>query len=876
MTARPMLLLATLLAGLAAAPAAAQDPVHVVARGPAEPVAPGETFDVVLSVTVDEPYHIYTHDSPGESVTRTVVEATCDEGVALEEIVHPEGGELIDYPLLGETVEVLHGELEWRARFRVAGDHPGGDAEVSASILYMACDDSTCLLPQEPSFDVTVAVAGGATDEAPGAGDYEGTMPLKTAPGTTWALGDAGARAAGGAPPSGDESLVADDGVVRVEVVPPDGSVEIGAAFDVVVGVRVDPPYHVYTHDSPGESVTRTELRGTGDDGVRFVRASYPEGGELLEFPTLGETYEVVDGSLEYVARFAVAEDRAPGPATVAVELLYMACDDATCLPPQQPRFEVPVTIAARGTADAVVRGDDATAGAGAGAARDGPMAAGDDATAGEVSAGAAGAQADDAVSAGADEVADTEALPSDAVLPRTDTVEDRLGAALGSGNTAAFLWVAVLFGFVSLLTPCVFPMVPVTVAFFSKRAEASRGQAIRYALAYGLGIIATYTGFGIGMALLFGASSVQDFATNPWVNLGIGALFVFFALSLLGFYDLRPPAFLQRRAEAGRVGGQGYMPVFVMGFVFTITAFTCTAPIVGSLLPLLTKAESPTLIVAGMLAFSSAFALPFVLLAMFPRLVGSLPAAGGWMVTVKVVLGFAELVAALKFFSNTDLVWNLQWLVRPAMIVATLFVLGALALYLLGTYSLPHDLPGRRRVLSARTLLGLLVVAASLYLARGLQGRDLHPWVEAYLPPAEYGAPDGAHAGQDPLAERWARFEDDYEGALAEARRVGKPLFVDFTGITCINCRLVEKAVFKDPRFVEAAEDVVLAKLYTDRLSPPERRERSRANQRLMRERFGTVTLPFYVLVDGEGNELGRLSYTEDVDRFVELLGRG
>ena len=426
--------------------------------------------------------------------------------------------------------------------------------------------------------------------------------------------------------------------------------------------------------------------------------------------------------------------------------------------------------------------------------------------------------------------------------------------------------------------------MIPITVSFFSKQgsgpgagagagagsAGSGGGRGVSYALAYGAGIVGTYTGFGLGMAALLGASSLQSFATNPWTNLAIGALFVFFGLSLMGFYDLKPPAFLARKAEAGMMPGskRGYLPVLVMGFVFTITAFTCTAPIVGSLLAAVTTGGSPALIALGMLVYSVAFALPFVLLAMFPGALSALPGAGGWMITVKAVLGFLEIVAALKFFSAADLVWNFELLSRPVLLAAAVLLVGALALYLFGTFRLPHDVPTPRRALSGRTLAAAGSACLCLYLASGLTGRPLDSWTESFLPPHDYALPEGAvvaGAGID-----WSHDLEASRAAAAERQRL---LFLDFTGVTCQNCRKVEKSIFPDPRFVQAMGRVEPVKLYTDRLAAPYR-EADADNRRLM-EQLGSVTLPLYVLMAPDGSVLRTMGYSPDlsVDEFLAFL---
>ncbi|MHC5210393.1 MAG: protein-disulfide reductase DsbD family protein [Planctomycetota bacterium] len=623
---------------------------------------------------------------------------------------------------------------------------------------------------------------------------------------------------------------------VHVSVRGPEEPVPAGGRFEVVLDVTVDEPYHIYAHDSPGVSGLPTEIAGEASEGIRFETTVQPDkAAHAYHDEILDEDFLLLDGDFSFRGVFTVDEDRAPGPAEASLSIVYMACDDQGCLLPQEETYTVPLDVRAPTEAERGAPPADPVGGSGTGAP--------------------------DGVS--------SEAAPSGSPGGREGSLESRLSGALSSGNVGLLLWLALVFGFVSLLTPCVFPMIPITVSFFSKRSEQAGGKGARFALAYGLGIVATYTGFGMAMATVLGAGSLQAFATNPFANLAIGALFVFFGLSLMGFYDLKPPAFLVKRAEGGAAARPGYAPVFVMGFVFTITAFTCTAPIVGSLLAALATGGSPWLIAAGMLVYSAAFALPFVLLALFPSAVSKLPGAGGWMVTLKVMLGFLEVVAALKFFSNADLVWNLQIMPRPVMLMATVMTVAALALYLLGTYRLPHDMPGKLRLFSWRMLGAGAIVLATLYLSSGLTGKELDPWTESYLPPHDYAVPEGSFAGpRDPID--W--FED-YEEGLAEGRRTGRRIFIDFTGITCVNCRKVEKQFFSQPAFIEAAKGVVMLKLTTDRRDA-EHKQGDLANQELMAS-FGSVTLPLYVLLSPDGEVLDRMGYSPDftTDDFVEFM---
>jgi len=635
---------------------------------------------------------------------------------------------------------------------------------------------------------------------------------------------------------------------VHVSVNPPSEAVPAGGSFEVTFDIRVEDTYHIYSHESEG-GVLPTEMYVELGEHFDLIELDYSDAGHEIFDRVIGETYSVLEGLFTFRAVFRVKYGHPLGQDSVEVTLAYQACDDSTCLFPFDNVIEVPVEVRVALLGDDL----DVAVPAVAGLVADGGGHEGGDAN-GEV-AGASG---------------DAGSTPSLTGATSKSSVQDDFRTALATGNVASFLWLTVILALVSLLTPCVFPMIPITVSFFAKRGESEGGGGAKYALAYGLGIVGTYTAFGLGMALVLGASSLQTFATHPWTNLGIAAIFVFFGLSLMGFYELKPPGFLTRRAESGASGAArpGYTPVIVMGFVFTVTAFTCTAPIVGALLAALTTGGSTALIVLGMLVYSIVFALPFVLLALFPRVISALPGAGGWMVTLKVALGFAELVAALKFFSNADLVWDLQLMPRPVMLLMTVGLVAALAMFLFGTYRLPHVSSGPRKLVSMRTLLAIGVALASLYLARGMTGRSLDPWTESYLPPHEYGQPAGT-ASHDGIA--WI---DGYEDGRAAALASGRNLFLDFTGITCINCRKVEKQFFADERFGDAVERLVVpVRLYTDRRSA-EYKEGDAANRKLMEE-LGSVTLPLYVLMTPGGEVLKTMGYSPDfsIHDFLAFL---
>jgi thiol:disulfide interchange protein len=619
------------------------------------------------------------------------------------------------------------------------------------------------------------------------------------------------------AAPAAAQKGVASEDPLKASTSGPEAAVPAGGTFEVKLALSVTAPWHLYAHDFTG---TGTPIALTLDaaSGLALEQVRYPPPSVVKYEPVLEETLRLLEGSFEVVGVLRVAPEHPLGAARAVLRLDYQACTDQRCL--MQTQRELPVAFEVRAAAP------DETLTPPAPADPAGPAAA-----------------------------------------PGPGSLQDDFSAALAGGHVGRFVWLCVLLAFLSLLTPCVFPMIPITVSFFAKRAEGG-GSGAKYALAYGAGIVGTYTGFGVGMAALLGASSLQSVATDPWVNLAIGALFVFFGLSLMGLYDLKPPAFLARTAERSAAGGGSYLSVLVMGFVFTVTAFTCTAPIVGSLLAALTTGGSLPLIVLGMLVYSLAFALPFVLLALFPKVLHALPGAGGWMITVKVVMGFVELVAALKFLSAADRVWDLQLLPRPAMLLLAALLMSALALYLFGTYRLPHEVPAKRRAVSGRTLVALLALLSALYFAGGLTGRGLDSWTESFLPPNGYG---GDGTGQRELIA-WS---EDLEASKAAAAAQSRPLFIDFTGVTCNNCQKVEKTIFADESFAQAVSTrAVPVKLYTDRRSPAEVRARDDANRALM-EQLGSVTLPLYVLMSADGRMLRSMGYDPSfsVQDFIDFL---
>jgi thiol:disulfide interchange protein len=427
---------------------------------------------------------------------------------------------------------------------------------------------------------------------------------------------------------------------------------------------------------------------------------------------------------------------------------------------------------------------------------------------------------------------------------------------------SSAFLWLAASTGLLSLLTPCVFPMVPITIAYFSGPGH-HKASGIRRAMLFGLGIIGTFTVLGLALAAIFGAAGLNRFAADPWVNLTLAVLFLVFASNLFGWLELTLPWRILNAADrsARQASAGSSLGALIMGATFTLTSVTCTAPFVGTLLVLAAQGSWATPVV-GMIVYSTAFAFPFVVLALAPRFVAKLPRAGEWMLTLRVLIGLLEVAAAIKFVSNADMVLGWGIFIRPVV----LFLWMVLAI--VGAVYLARGLASTRRPLKLSAV-RMIAIAIPLYvagwLASGLNGKTLRQ-VEAFLPPAVPGATLSIAGAPSP---NWLL--NDYAAALAAARNSGQLVFVDFTGYTCTNCRWMEANIFNRPDVSAQLGQFVLARLYTD--GEGEIYERQQAFQE---ETFGTVALPLYAVVDGSGKVLGTFTgLTRDPAEFTAFLER-
>ncbi len=463
---------------------------------------------------------------------------------------------------------------------------------------------------------------------------------------------------------------------------------------------------------------------------------------------------------------------------------------------------------------------------------------------------------------------------------PKSETAKLDFEISTGLGS---FFLLSISMGLLALLTPCVFPMIPITISYFTKQGEIEGRNPVKQASVYSAGIIATYTVLGLLLAVTLGASGANQLAASPWVNLFIGGLFIYFALSLFGMYEIELPSAL-RQFTLKQEGRGGYVGTLFMALTFTLTSFTCTVQFVGLLLVRAVQGDWfwPAL---GMLIFSAAFALPFFFLALFPQYMARMPKSGGWLNSVKVVMGFLELAAAFKFLSNTDLVWQWNIFTRPVVLTVWVVIVFLTGLYILGKIRLPHDTP-LETIGVPRLILSIILLTFSIYMARGIIGQPIHGLIDSYLPPKIQGgmvaAPTfGARGGGTVLNESiseldvssahngWIR---DYDEGVKVAEELGKPIFLNFTGITCTNCRWMETNMFTEPEVVELFDNFVLIELFTD-MGP-----RSKEWQKMEEQRFGTVALPYYVILSSDGQEeiASFAGMTPNLQQFVRFLNRG
>jgi len=667
------------------------------------------------------------------------------------------------------------------------------------------------------------------------------------------------------------------------------GAVAPGATFKAQLVATIEEGWHLYSITQPPGGPIATRITVTKGQVVTLdgkIDGPLPR---TVFDANFGMDTELYDGEATFGIPLKVAADAKPGSLKITVDTYFQACNDQFCLPPRTVKSAVEVTIgggesgqrAGTGNTETPVSAPQGPLNAGSGGAASAvpaapalPSRAGAasrTATVGTAETPAPSAQALSATSASQPSAMAAPAeTPAATAVPGASSLPVAATAAVpaaASQSLWSFLWLAITMGALALLTPCVFPMIPVTVSYFTSQAAGSRSKAVGQALTYMAGIIFTFTALGMAMALLVGATGLSRFASSPWVNLFIGVLFIGFALSLFGFYEIQIPSGLLTRLDAAtrRTGGSHVIGTLLMALTFTLASVSCTAPFIGTLLVMAAGGDWQWPLI-GMLAFSTVLAFPFFILALAPQLVASLPRSGGWMNAVKVLMGFVVIGASMKFLANADIVWGWGLLTRDVVLGCWVAIGLLMTTYVLGMFRFEND-SAVGHVGIVRLATALVCGTLAFWLASGLAGKPLGE-LDAMLPLASQAArADAGGRGAGELA--W--LVNDYDGALAEARRTNRRVFVDFTGYTCTNCKWMETNMFPREDVRRELERFVRVRLYTDGEG-----EIFDKQQLLQQQKFQTVAVPYYAVIEGNGTPVASFAgLTRDSAEFVRFLRR-
>lgn len=650
---------------------------------------------------------------------------------------------------------------------------------------------------------------------------------------------------------------------------------------EVIFTAKIDQGWHVYSTNLPADGPTSASLHVDKAEGVTPVGKLTTRGKELNVYD---KTFEMklryFENSVGFVQRYKITAK------TYSIKgyLEYGACNDEMCLPPTQVEFNF------KGNGPASAPAATPTA---ANAETDKTTTAATDVAADGLSA---------LTAMTADTAKKADVLPVDTAGPlkqenaqvNTDVnlwqpvIKELSAFNSTKDSTNSSLWsiffMGVLGGFIALLTPCVWPIIPMTVSFFLKRAKDDRKKGIRDAVTYGLSIIVIYMGLATLVTWAFGPQKLNELATNAPFNVFFFLLLVVFAFSFFGWFELRLPSSWGNAVDNKASATTGLLSIFLMAFTLSLVSFSCTAPVVGLLLVQAATSGDWVAPAVGMFGFALALALPFTFFALFPTLLKKAPKSGSWMNMIKVVLGFIELAFSLKFLSVADLAYGWHILDRETFLSIWIVLFGLLGLYLIGKLKFPHDDPEQKAMPVPAIMLGLCSLAFSVYMLPGLWGAPCKA-VSAFAPPINTQdfnlAPQTVHAAYT-----------DYDEGMRAAAAAGKPVLVDFTGFGCVNCRKMEASVWTDSRVADKLnKDYVLISLYVDDKTPlkqpvevkmPDGTSRTLRTvgdkwSYLQQTKFGYLAQPFYVPLDNAGKPLnGSFSFKEDVPAYLEFLDKG
>lgn len=614
--------------------------------------------------------------------------------------------------------------------------------------------------------------------------------------------------------------------------------------FDLIIKASIEPKWHLYSQNVPEDGPIPTAFTFEASDAYELVGEVSEEEGHTVDDPVFNMKIKFFENSATFKQRIKVKSEAG---FKVMGEVEFMVCDDASCLPPSY--VDLPFEIEGNGVVAADSNKEDV----------------------------------------------------KEKVKPKKDNKEEKK-------SLIGIFILAFFGGFAALLTPCVFPMIPMTVSFFTKQSK-DKATGIRNAIFYGISIIVIYVALGVAVSAIFGADALNALSTNVWFNIIFFLLLMIFAVSFLGAFEITLPSSWGTKVDSQADRG-GLIGIFFMALALAIVSFSCTGPIVGTLLVEAAAGGSQIGPIVGMLGFSLALAIPFALFAAFPGWMNSLPKSGGWLNTVKVVLGFLEMALAFKFLSNADLVLQLHWLEREVFLAIWIAIFGTMALYLFGKIQLPHDSP-LTHISVGRLSLGLITLSFTIYMIPGLWGAPLN--LISAFPPAQhysespYGVGFTKLGGGGASADAHGELPDgghlmpphnilafhDYNKGLAYAKKVNKPVMIDFTGHACVNCRKMEMNVWaKDKVLAILKNDVVLISLYVDdkrqlpdgpenisKLLRPGKKFKHIGQKwaELQAIRYGANAQPYYVIMDhNEDNLIDPVAYTPDVDEYYNWLKEG
>lgn len=646
---------------------------------------------------------------------------------------------------------------------------------------------------------------------------------------------------------------------------------------EIVFTATADKGWHLYDMNLPEGGPVSTSFTFETLNGAELIGQPVPS---VKPTTVYDEQFAMnlrwYPGTVSFIQKLKITD---PGKFKVEGEVEFMACNDETCLPPDQIPFSfdkksihVDPALAANSSTTEVDK-EDATA------IQPDTQVVAEEAS--ELNTPDPAAKETPATTSpkASDSLTDSPNLWS----PVIDQLKSFGDATVSAADTS---WLFIFFagflgGLIALLTPCVWPMIPMTVSFFLKRTK-DRKKAIRDAITYGLSIIVIYLVMGLLITGIFGASALNDLSTNAIFNILFFLLLVVFAVSFFGAFELVLPASWTSKLDSKADSTTGVLSIFFMSFTLVLVSFSCTGPIIGTLLVQAASMGTAVGPAIGMFGFALALSIPFSVFAIFPNMLQSMPKSGGWLNSVKVVLGFLELALALKFLSVADLAYGWRLLDREAFIVLWIVIFSLLGVYLLGKIKFSHD-SEVKYVSVPRLFMAIISFAFAIYMVPGLWGAPLKA-ISAFAPPL-YTQDFNLYKN-----EVHAAF-DDYESGMAYAKKVNKPVMIDFSGFGCVNCRKMEASVWTDPKVKQMLEnDYVLITLMVDDKTklpqPIEIQENGKTRKLktigdkwsyLQRSKFGSNAQPFYILLNDEGQPLGpSYAFNEDVSKYIQFLQNG